>query len=194
MKLNQIRKPITLGQQIFCVPRGFTIIELLVVVLIIGILAAVALPQYQKAVEKSEAKTVISLLHSFYRAQQTYYLANGEYATKFAQLDINIPCESQKQWAFGRLKTDTCSNNKWSFQLYKNADTGRAISAGRLTGPYKGAAWLLFYNPSKNNVLECVERKQDGVIFQEPYGRYCGLIFGGKLKYIRTILDYQISE
>ncbi len=73
--------------------KGFTLIELLVVVLIIGILAAVAVPQYQVAVAKSRLATYMLLVKSLVEAEESYYLANGHYTDDLTALDVEPPNE-----------------------------------------------------------------------------------------------------
>ena len=60
-------------------------------VLIIGILAAIALPKYKKAVERSRFTQLITYNNAIVKAQQIYYLANGEYAMDLRKLDIGLP-------------------------------------------------------------------------------------------------------
>ena len=71
--------------------KGFTLIELLVVVLIIGILSAVALPQYRVAVAKARVAEQMVLFDAVMKAQQIYYMANGTYTMDLTALDIQVP-------------------------------------------------------------------------------------------------------
>jgi len=69
--------------------QAFTLIELLVVVLIIGILAAVALPKYEQAVLKSRMMQVLPYLKAVKNAEEAYYLANGEYTNDMDSLAVD---------------------------------------------------------------------------------------------------------
>jgi len=67
---------------------GFTLIEILIVVLIIGILAALAMPQYMRAVERSRMTEAVTLLDAIAKAQQRNYMSTNTFSTNFSTLDV----------------------------------------------------------------------------------------------------------
>lgn len=79
--------------------KGFTLIELLVVVLIIGILASVALPQYQVAVEKARVARMLPLFKNIQLAREAYQLANGMNTADLDLLDIEVNYKSKTESA-----------------------------------------------------------------------------------------------
>lgn len=80
--------------------KAFTLIELLVVVLIIGILAAIAVPQYRIAVTKSRISQVVSAVSSIAQAQEFYYLTNGHYTETLKDLAIDVKLPEDWQLVF----------------------------------------------------------------------------------------------
>ena len=70
--------------------KGFTLLELLVVVLIIGILAGIALPQYKMAVAKAKYATLKDNTRSIKSALDRYYLVNDSYTRDLTALDIEL--------------------------------------------------------------------------------------------------------
>lgn len=75
--------------------QGFTLIELLVVVLIIGVLAAIALPQYEVAVNKTRMAQMMIQVRAIKDTAEMYFLANGNYEDSLDGLDPVWPGDCQ---------------------------------------------------------------------------------------------------
>jgi prepilin-type N-terminal cleavage/methylation domain-containing protein len=103
--------------------NGFTLIELLVVVLIIGILAAIAVPQYQTAVLKTRFATVIANTRAVKDAAEIYYMTYGDYPTDdITVLDFDIP--DCVKYAAGLMR---CPKTNTAYNYNGNNSTGQAF-------------------------------------------------------------------
>ena len=139
---------------------AFTLIELLVVVLIIGILAAVAVPQYQKAVEKSRATQAYTLLRAIYPAQLAYYLANGSFSRDFKELDVEFPYDDGGKdnsyfegngFTWRKCSDGSCLN---AFRTYKEGVYGLQIYFVEHEEQGTGAGEIICYADFDGKALE----------------------------------------
>ena len=143
--LNQVQ------HDVFFYKGAFTLIELLVVVLIIGILAAVALPQYEQSVMRGRFATLKANATAIYKAQLVYYMANGEYSDDMEALSIDLAdctlSDDKKKctfsWGKCEMITDNSENGSGRVSCY-NTQTLKNGYAWYWKSPYYGpeACWV----------------------------------------------------
>ncbi len=134
---------------------GFTLVELLVVVLIIGILVAVGLPQYQKVVMKSRFASLMLTARTLAYAEKLYYQEHGTYTTDLSLLDI----------------TPLATTSDIQFRVWISANG----KSGVIIGQYRNPGVLQYlHNFGESVVQECRARGTNAVAVAvcEGYGPY----------------------
>jgi len=96
-------------------PKGFSLVELAVVVIIIGVLAAFGVPRMLQAVERSKASEAFGYLSSIRSAQERYQAREGTYAAELTDLDVDQT--DPKYFDVGEITIEEGVENAWSLTL-----------------------------------------------------------------------------
>ncbi|MCR5504670.1 MAG: prepilin-type N-terminal cleavage/methylation domain-containing protein [Elusimicrobiaceae bacterium] len=137
--------------------KGFTLIELLVVVLIIGILAAIALPQYRLAIDKTKFYKLKSFAKPFVVAYQNFYMIHNTYPSDFEDLDISLPDGYIKKTTHNGTASCGIMNDFYCCMVPHGSSTTAAITCGY--NDYSFGLWII--NPHTKPYLYCVIQKEN---------------------------------
>ena len=143
---------------------GFTLIELLVVVLIIGILAAVAVPQYQRAVWRSRAVQLQVAIKRTMDAEEAYYLANNAWGS-LGQLDLG----------YAKNTDGTYGNDQFSVSITNDNYSIHLVKAVFQDGPYKGSGFAYSRLNRTTGLCGCLLCIEPG---SSSAGPFCKKLFG----------------
>ena len=174
-----------------CKNKGFTLIEMLVVVLIIGILAGIALPQYQMAVTKARVASILPIMRRFKDALAEYKLQHGSYETEDGDrpdadtLGVNFPSD----WDCDSFGIE-CWNDYWECMVNDDAIDNHTGYVYCEYKPVGFAIWM--YQPDDidfedtRNMLTCQAEQtanKENKVCKALGGKLIGTHFGSKNVY-----------
>ena len=107
--------------------KGFTLMELLVVVVLVAILAGIAMPQYFNAVERQRTVEAVGILTSIEKSQMRYAAVNEQYASDFSDLDVDLKSSTTDDNVTG----DSLTTSYFTYTL-----SNSNVTASRTSGNY----------------------------------------------------------
>ena len=149
--------------------QGFTLIELMVVVIIIGVLAAVAMPQYTKAVERARTADVVSTLGDIMTAQRIYQVAHNEYTTDLTALDIEVPGAADGAFSVSNFDGEVSVDEDDGSILAVGVRNGSTSAAGYALGLHMTTEGVItrYCDDDDSDVKICASMSSDWVPFPE---------------------------
>jgi prepilin-type N-terminal cleavage/methylation domain-containing protein len=103
--------------------KAFTLVELAVVIVIIGVLAAFGVPKFLQSVEKSKAAEAFNYLSAIQSAQERYLAQNGVYASAITALDVTLPAPQYFDVGSVSPTTSGSGTPDWTLTLTRNANS-----------------------------------------------------------------------
>ena len=163
---------------------GFTLVELLVVVLILGILVSIALPQYEVAVATSRLSTVMSMTRSLKEAQDLRLMSKGSYVDSLVGMMHLLPADCVDQGGGQAI----CSKTKY--------DVGHMDVLGDVAGFTDINGFLIYYtypteHPEMAGKMECLALQGNDVAARVCEG-YDGVKLGTFESWVGTFDRYSI--
>ena len=110
--------------------KGFTLVELLMVVIIIGILVTLAVPNYYRSIERTKAAKAKAAMDAIRKAELQYRAFNDSYGGTLSDMEpYDLPADL---W-------DDDSDGDWDYSITDNTDDTLEITADRALGPNSGS-------------------------------------------------------